>query len=175
LNQDQPSLDSLRALAQDCAGRLVARGEMAGVVDGACGGLISSLMTDLAGSSRWYRGGVVTYSFETKHEILGVDPDLNATHGAVSAESALAQARGVRSRLNAAWGLAETGIAGPQQGRKSSKPAGLAWVAVVGPDGIEEAREVTTGLDDRLANKLAFAQAALALLAETLGRQGDSS
>jgi PncC family amidohydrolase len=157
-------------MARECADLLVARGEMVGVVDGACGGLISSVITDLAGSSRWYRGGVVTYSFETKHQILGVDPDLNATHGAVSAESALAQARGVRARLNASWGLAETGIAGPQHGRKSSKPAGLAWVAVAGPDGLQEAREVSTKLDDRLANKLAFAEAALALFAEVLRR-----
>jgi PncC family amidohydrolase len=164
----ESNFEALREIARECADLLVARGETVAVVDGACGGLISSLMTDLAGSSRWYKGGVVTYSFETKHDILGVDPNLNETHGAVSAESALAQARGARSRLNATWGLAETGIAGPQHGRRSSKPAGLAWVAVVGADKFERAAELSTGLDDRLANKAAFARAALVLLRDTL-------
>lgn len=165
---DALNLDDLRELASECADLLVSRAELVAVVDGACGGLISSLMTDIEGSSRWYKGGVVTYGFETKHEILGVDPALNAAHGAVSAESALAQARGVRARLKSSWGLAETGIAGPQRGRKSSKPAGLAWVAVCGPEGVERAREISTGLDDRLANKYAFAQAALVLLRDAI-------
>jgi nicotinamide mononucleotide (NMN) deamidase PncC len=70
--------------------------------------------------------------------------------------------------FGAAWGIGETGIAGPQTGRRSLKPAGLAYLAVQGPTGRERIAEVQTGHDRRVENKQSFALAALRLLAAEL-------
>lgn len=128
--------------------------------EGACGGELAALLSRRLG--RRFKGGIVAYSNAAKAELLGVPPELIATAGAVSPEVALAMARGARRRFGADWGVAETGIAGPQAGRRSPKPAGLAYVAVAGP--IERVLEVRTGSGRRVANRRAFARAALGLL-----------
>ncbi len=127
--------------------------------EGACGGELAALLSRRLG--RRFVGGVVAYSNPAKVELLGVPPELIAA-GAVSPEVALAMARGARRRFGADWGVAETGIAGPQAGRRSPKPAGLAYVAVAGP--VERVLEVRTGSGRRAANRRAFARAALSLL-----------
>src|SRR5919108_3507844 len=152
----QNVLDHAAELAAAVAEALVQRGETLAVAESACGGLICHLLTNVAGSSRWFRSGIVAYSNSAKQELLGVDSALLASHGAVSRACALAMAAGVRARLSADWGLAETGIAGPQAGRRSAKPAGLAYVAVAGASA-HAVLEVRSRLDERQANKLAFA------------------
>ena len=77
-------------------------------------------------------------------------------------------ADGARRLFQTEWGVGETGVAGPQTGRRSARPAGLAYVAVAGPGGKGRVVEVNTHADDRAANKHAFAMAALALLVEAL-------
>lgn len=149
------------------ADRLRARHETLAVAESACGGLLSHLLTSLPGSSAWFAGAVVAYSNQAKLALLGVPQELLTTAGAVSPACALAMARGAQTRLGTDWGVAETGIAGPQAGRRSAKPAGLAYLAVCGP-GVERVREVRSGLDERAANKEAFARAALELLQEAL-------
>lgn len=160
--------ESAEALVATIAERLIARGEFLAVAESAAGGRISDLLTDRAGCSAWYAGGIVVYSAASKQYLTGLSAEALKEHGAVSVETALALAEGVRRRFGTAWGIGETGIAGPQTGRRSSKPAGLAYVAVVGPDGVERRVEVNTGLDSRLENKQQFAVAALRLLAESL-------
>ncbi len=128
--------------------------------EGACGGELARLLSRRLG--RRFKGGVVAYSNAAKVGLLGVPPDLIEAAGAVSPEVALAMARGARNFFGADWGVAETGIAGPQAGRRSAKPAGLAWVAVAGP--VERAAEVRTGSGRRGLNRRAFARAALSLL-----------
>lgn len=95
------------------------------------GGLVGAALTDLAGSSATYRGGVVAYATGLKASLLGVDPALLERHGPVHAEVAAAMARGVRVRCGATYGLATTGVAGPdpQDGRQP----GEVHVAVAGP------------------------------------------
>jgi PncC family amidohydrolase len=149
------------------AERLRARHETLAVAESACGGLLSHLLTNLPGSSAWFAGGVVAYSNQAKLALLGIPQDVLATAGAVSPTCALAMARGAQARLGTHWGIAETGIAGPQAGRRSAKPAGLAYIALYGP-GIERVTEVQTGRDERVANKEAFARAALELLLAAL-------
>jgi PncC family amidohydrolase len=133
--------------------------------EGACGGELARLLSRRLG--RRFKGGVVAYSNVAKVELLGVSPDLIETAGAVSPEVALAMARGACRFFGAEWGLAETGIAGPQTGRRSAKPVGLAWVAVAGP--VERVLEVRTGSGRRSLNRRAFARAALDLLLAVWG------
>lgn len=158
-------------LAATLASLLGRRGETLAIAEASAGGRASSLLTAIPGSSAWFVGGVVAYSNSAKTRLLGVSPEELATAGAVSPEGALALARGARAVLGASWGAAETGIAGPRSGRRSAKPPGLAYVAVVGEvDGhrVERVREVETGLDDRAANQAAFAEALVKLVVECL-------
>lgn len=92
------------------------------------GGLLSALLTSVPGASAVVRGGVVAYSTDLKHELLGVDLDLLDERGAVDAEVAKAMAAGVRERLGAAVGVATTGVAGPDA--QDGKAVGTVFVAV---------------------------------------------
>ena len=92
------------------------------------GGWIAKCLTDIAGSSDWYRGGVVSYSNGLKTRLLGVDPHLLNTQGAVSEAAARAMAEGALERLGGDCALAVTGIAGPAGG-SPEKPVGTVWIA----------------------------------------------
>ena len=92
------------------------------------GGMISSLLTDIPGSSDVFDRGFVTYSNQSKVEMLGVDSSLIAKHGAVSHEVAEAMARGALKHSKADLAIAVTGIAGPTGGTKK-KPVGLVYIA----------------------------------------------
>lgn len=118
-------------------------------------------------------GSVIAYSEAAREGLLGIGSDCLGAHGAVSEEAALALARAVRTRCKVDWAVAETGIAGPQTGRRSTKPAGLCCLAVVGP-GIELTRTIMLPDTGRSANMRGFARAAAALLEEALRQAGDS-
>ncbi len=154
-------------IARAVAEALLARGESLAVAESSTGGLILSLLTDVPGASAWLRGGLVPYTNETKRAILGVPAETLAAHGAVSAETALAMAHGAARLFEATWAIGETGIAGPQTGRRSSKPAGLTYIAVAGVragDRIERVERVLLEHPgDRVGVKRAFADATLAL------------
>ena len=125
------------------------------------GGLVSHRLTNVAGSSVYFLGGVVAYAYSVKEGLLGVDHDTLYTLGAVSEEVARQMAQGVRRALGADLGIAITGIAGPG-GERPGKPVGLTWIALAAPDA-EEA-ECYTWSGDREANKAQSAEAALALV-----------
>jgi PncC family amidohydrolase len=156
-----------REIAHRIATLLVERGETLAVAETAAGGLISAALVAEPGASAWFLGGAVVYSGAAKAGWLGLAPERFASQGVVSEAGARAMAEAVRRALGATWGLAEAGIAGPQTGRRSSKPPGLAYLAVAGPR--PAARQVLTGLDERTANQAAFADAALTLLEAALG------
>lgn len=105
------------------------------------GGLLAGRLTDRAGSSAYVRGGLVVYSDEAKTALAGVDPDLIARVGAVSAEVAEALADGAIGRLGADLGVGVTGIAGPGGGSRE-KPVGLVYVSVAGRDGARLTRKL---------------------------------
>jgi nicotinamide-nucleotide amidase len=109
---------------------LVARQMHIATAESCTGGLITSRLTDVAGSSRYVRQSVVAYSNEAKAELLGVPPALIEEHGAVSEQVALAMADGIRSRTGPEIGVGVTGIAGPGGG-SPEKPVGTVAVAVV--------------------------------------------
>ncbi len=130
------------------------------------GGLVGHAMTEVAGSSGYFVGGVVSYSDEAKQTLLAVPADVLAAHGAVSAQVARAMALGARDRLGAAVGVSVTGIAGPDGG-SAAKPVGLTYVAVADEAGVDVRRFQWPG--DRRSNKQAAARAALELLLERIG------
>ena len=150
------------------AALLVQRGETVCVAETAAGGLIAAALVAVPGASAWFLGGAVAYGGLAKVRWLGLEAGAFAPDGVVSPSGAQTLARAARDSLDATWGLAEVGIAGPQTGRRSRKGAGLAYVAVSGP--WETWREVRTGEDQRVTNQGAFALAALQLLHEALAR-----
>jgi nicotinamide-nucleotide amidase len=111
---------------------LAVRGLRVAVAESCTGGLITSRLTDVPGSSRYVDRAVVTYANEAKIELLGVPAELIGEHGAVSEPVALAMAEGVRARAGVDLGVAATGIAGPGGG-SAEKPVGTVAVAAVAP------------------------------------------
>jgi len=99
------------------------------VAESCTGGLVSQRITAIPGSSRSFLGGAVVYSDQLKISFANVNPELIATHGAVSEEVAKALASGIRQRTGATLGLGITGIAGPT-GATETKPVGLVYIAV---------------------------------------------
>jgi nicotinamide-nucleotide amidase len=113
---------------------LHARNQTLATAESCTGGLLGSRITDIAGSSAYYLGGVVCYTGEAKIEFAGVDPGLIREHGQVSEPVAIALANGIRARFGATWGVGITGIAGPGGGTET-KPVGTVHVAIAGPHG----------------------------------------
>jgi len=143
-------------------GRLLRqRGLTLAVAESCTGGLIGHRLTDVPGSSAYYLGSVTAYAYEAKEALLGVRHNTLYAHGAVSAETALEMARGIRRVLQADLGLAVTGIAGPDGGT-AEKPVGLVYIGLAAPDGEWVERHVWAG--ERRENKAASAEAALALV-----------
>ncbi|MFD7921527.1 CinA family protein [Streptomyces sp. NPDC059740] len=117
--------------AADVVALLTGRGQTLAVAESLTGGLVSGAVTAVPGASRVLRGSVTAYATEVKRELLGVDADLLAARGAVDEDVARAMAGGVRRVLGADWGIATTGVAGPEP--QDGQPVGTVFVAVVGP------------------------------------------
>ena len=111
---------------------LTSRGEKLAVAESCTGGTIASKFTAMAGASAYFMAGVVSYSNEAKHDILGVSWDSLNAYGAVSEQVAREMAEGVRRVSKADYGIATTGIAGPGGG-SAEKPVGTVWMAVATP------------------------------------------
>ncbi|HUA11662.1 MAG TPA: competence/damage-inducible protein A [Solirubrobacteraceae bacterium] len=126
---------------EQIARELRERGATIATGESCTGGLLAGRLTELAGASDYFLGGLVTYSNEAKHALAGVERGLIERHGAVSEEVALALADGARERLGADLGVGVTGIAGPGGGSEE-KPVGLVWFAVTDA-GARRARSVT--------------------------------
>jgi len=111
---------------------LKASGQTVATAESCTGGSIAALLTRIPGSSQYVQGGIVAYANEAKIQLLGVPKADLVQHGAVSDPVVRAMARGARQRLNADWGLASSGIMGPDGG-SAAKPLGTVWLAVSGP------------------------------------------
>jgi PncC family amidohydrolase len=135
------------------------------VAESCTGGLISSRITDVPGSSEYFLGGIVSYAYELKVTLLGVRWDTLNTYGAVSRAAVLEMAHGVRKRLNADIAISVSGIAGPGGGLPE-KPVGTTWVGLAASDG--EWAKLFQFSGSREENKSASATAALEMLLEYL-------
>ncbi|MCM2251425.1 MAG: CinA family protein [Ramlibacter sp.] len=140
---------------------------MLATAESCTGGLIAAACTDLPGSSNWFDRGFVTYSDESKAELLGVDPALIAAHGAVSEEVVRAMAAGAVRYSRARVGVAVTGIAGPAGG-SPQKPVGTVWFGFM-VDGVLTSEMKRFG-GDRAAVRRATVERALARLLELLDK-----
>lgn len=163
--------DEATTLVARIAELLIQRKETVAVAESAAGGRICDLLTDRPGSSAWFAGGMLAYSNFSKQQVAGLSPETLSHFGVVSPQVAEALADAARRLFGTTWGIGETGIAGPQTGRRSTKPAGLVHLALAGPNNLRRAIEVNTGVDRRADNKWSFAIAALTLLTEELERQ----
>ena len=118
-------------------GRMLAgSGKTLAVAESCTGGNIAHFITSNAGSSAYFKGGVVAYSNEIKNKLLYVPLDLIKDFGAVSQQVAESMALGARKILNADYAVATTGIAGPDGG-SDEKPVGTVWIAVAGPSEVK--------------------------------------
>jgi len=113
--------------------QLAERGATVAVAESLTGGLLGSVLTSMPGASATFRGGVIVYSTDLKQTLGGVPGPLLGAEGAVSAEVAAAMAAGVRDRTGATYGVALTGVAGPDL--QEGQPPGTVFVAVAGPAG----------------------------------------
>jgi nicotinamide-nucleotide amidase len=114
---------------------LAARVATVAVAESLTGGALGAALTAVPGASATFRGGVVAYATDLKTALLGVDADLLDRVGAVHAEVARQMAVGVRERLGATYGLATTGVAGPDP--QDGRPPGEVHLALAGPGGFE--------------------------------------
>jgi nicotinamide-nucleotide amidase len=113
---------------------LAGRGGTVAVAESLTGGLVAAELTGVPGASRAFRGSVTAYATDLKRDVLGVDRELLEERGAVDPAVARQMAAGVRRVLGADWGVATTGVAGPDP--QDGWPVGAVYVAVVGPEGV---------------------------------------
>jgi nicotinamide-nucleotide amidase len=138
-----------RELHEVVAALLRERSLTLAVAESCTGGLISERLTSVPGSSAFLERAVVTYSDRSKVELLGVDPRVIASHGAVSEETARAMAAGARASAGADLAAAITGIAGPG-GATPDKPVGLVFIALDGAAGTRVRQLLFPGSRDRV-------------------------
>ncbi len=126
MDQNLLSLSSLVGSA------LMARSYTISTAESCTGGLLSHVLTGISGSSAYFMGGVIAYSNVIKAEVLGVREKTLQAHGAVSEQTAIEMAEGIRAKFNTDIGLSTTGIAGPTGGT-IEKPVGLVYIGISTP------------------------------------------
>jgi PncC family amidohydrolase len=150
-----------RALEEEL-GRIFAAKKLTLVAAESCtGGLLASRITDVAGSSAYFLGGVVSYAYSAKETLLGIDHQLLLAEGAVNEAVARQMARSVREKLGADVAVSITGIAGPEGGTPE-KPVGLVWIGLADAQGDRAERYMWQS--DRVGNKQQSAERALEML-----------
>lgn len=156
----------LLALSQQAGDALIRQGATICAAESCTGGLLLSALTDVAGSSAYVQGGLVTYSNEAKMNFLQVREATLIERGAVSEATAGEMARGALARFDTDYALSVTGIAGPGGGT-AEKPVGLTYIGLAGRGGLLRVeRRVWDG--DRAENKLASVEAALQMLLQAV-------
>jgi PncC family amidohydrolase len=138
-----------------------------GTIESATGGRIADMLTNVAGSSDYFKGSIISYSNETKIDTVGVKKETIKTHGAVSEQTAIEMAQGGRRVLGVDLCVSDTGIAGPSGG-SSEKPVGLFYIGLATEHGSLSQRYIFHG--NREENKQNAAEAALDMLKQCLLR-----
>ena len=161
-------MDSLLPLAARLGARLKQRGDTIAIAESSTGGLISAALLSIGGASVYFRGGGVIYTTYARKAFLDSSNPLPAPIERASTEPyAMLLADAVRERLEATWGLGETGATGPT-GNRYGDAAGHTCIGLEGPN-FSRAITLETGSADRVANMRAFSKRAMELLAEALG------
>ncbi|MBQ8417821.1 MAG: CinA family protein [Phascolarctobacterium sp.] len=152
------------ALAITLGDELLAQHKTLAFAESCSGGLASSLVTDVAGSSAYLLGSAVTYTNEGKRKLLGVEQATLDVYGAVSEQTALQMAQGVRKLFGSDYGVGITGNAGP--GGSEGKPVGLVYIAIATENDVY--CEELTFTADRIENKLRIALKAISMVIDKL-------
>ncbi|MFA7360953.1 MAG: competence/damage-inducible protein A [Candidatus Kapaibacterium sp.] len=153
-------------LLEELVGKLLVEKKLTIAAAESCtGGIISGRITDVPGSSRYFKGSIISYANEIKENILQINPDLLMDKGAVSSEVAVDMAVRVRKFLKTDIGISATGIAGPTGGTET-KPVGLVYIAISLGDKTYS-KELFLG-DNRHRNRIRAAQATLEMLRKEL-------
>lgn len=158
---------TLDELVKDVVSHLSTKKQTLAVAESCTGGMLSAKITDLAGVSNVYLGGVVSYANSAKEGLIDVPHELLLNHGAVSREVASCMATGVRLKLSSSWSVAITGIAGPTGGTPD-KPVGTVWFSIAGPNLVEPVTDVQLFKGDRSQIRLASVEHALQMLKSEL-------
>ena len=159
LNEEQ------QRLALEIAAQLTERGETVAVAEATAGGLISAALLWVSGASKYYRGGGVVYTLDSRTALAGVDAEQYANYRGTTPEMLASLAESMRQRLDATWCIAESGLAGPTGGRFGAPP-GKVTVSVAGP--VVRTEVMETGLSDREANMVEFATRSLRFLSSAI-------
>lgn len=133
--------DGFLCLGHDSVAKVVSdmlrsRGKTLAIAEGCTGGALCQTFSEVPGSSKFFLGGIVCYSNDSKIDLLGVPEDLIQQHSAVSAEVAIAMASGVAETMEAEYAISLTGYAGPQPERDDSASAGAVFIGLHTPHGI---------------------------------------
>jgi len=161
-------MQDLLPLAEKIGARLKERGETVGIAESSTGGLISAALLSVGGASAYFRGGSVIYTAYARSAFMDIPNPLPAPIERASTEPyASLLAERVAEKLEATWGLGETGATGPTGNRYGDK-AGHTCIAIAGPGGTT-ALTLETGDGDRVRNMRAFAAKAMEALLERLG------
>ncbi len=155
-------------LAEEVVRLLQVRGSTIAVAESCTAGLLGAAITDVPGASQVFPGGVISYANSIKHQFLDVDESILQTAGAVSSECAVAMAEGVRRAFATTYGVAITGVAGPDGG-SPEKPVGTVWIAVA-THGTTRSAQYRFGTD-RSANRQRSVMMALAMIWQELRGQ----
>ncbi len=145
---------------------LVARSARVAVVETTAGGLISARLLSVPGASKWFERGIVAYTRQAKQDVSERAGAILAEHGAVSAELVAELAERIRERTGVSYTVAESGIAGPRDGRRSTKPVGSVVIAVASPQGTRIEEHVFAGTRVRVMTQIA--QRSLEMLREVI-------
>ncbi|RZN39057.1 MAG: CinA family protein [Methanophagales archaeon ANME-1-THS] len=152
-------------IEEEIGDELRRRGLTLAIAESCTGGLVGHRITNISGSSDYYKGGVIAYANDVKERILRVAKKTLEDQGAVSAACAEEMAQGVRILLDSDIGIATTGIAGPTGGTPE-KPVGLVYIALATKDYVYHEKHLFH--KNRVGNKRAAAQAALLMLRKEL-------
>jgi nicotinamide-nucleotide amidase len=152
---------------EEVVGKLLReRNDTVAVAESCTAGMVAKRITDVAGASAYFLGGIVCYDNRIKRDLVGVKEETLASYGAVSKETAVELAQGVRARCNSDWAVAVTGIAGPEGGTPE-KPVGLVYIAIAGANRCTSIERRFGGDRDRIRKwtaQVALDQLRIALL-----------
>ncbi|HEY7465108.1 MAG TPA: CinA family protein [Dehalococcoidia bacterium] len=154
-----------KSLAGEIASLLTSRGETVAVAEATTGGLTSAALLWVAGASRYYAGGGVTYTLNSRTALAGADPAQYVNYQGTTPEMIAHLAESMRQRLGATWCIAESGLAGPTPGR-SGAPPGKTTIGVAGP--VSRTQVFETGIADREANMVEFLTLSLRFLRDAI-------
>jgi PncC family amidohydrolase len=161
--------DEQKDLANEIATLLTDRGETVCVAEATTGGLVSAALLWVAGASKYYKGGGVLYTLDSRVALADVPASMFENYRGSTPEMIAAIAEGLRARLGATWCISESGLAGPTSGR-SGLPPGRTTIGVSGPVTRVEVQE--TGLPDREPNMIEFTTRTLKYLRDAIVEAG---